>query len=117
MLTWIEIDAAKVGANIDAFRPLAPGAAIMAVIKANAYGHGLEVVAPIAAARADWLGVNNLDEALTVRKLAIANPVAVLGHTEPAQCAAVVRENFRQVVYRLDVAAHCAGSVCPRTAT
>ena len=44
-----------------------PGTAVMAVVKANAYGHGIEVVAPVAAKHADWLGVNNLEEALAVQ--------------------------------------------------
>src|SRR5262245_25795241 len=43
--------------NIDAFRTsIAAGTSLMVVVKANAYGHGLETVAPIAAERADWLG-------------------------------------------------------------
>ena len=104
MLTWIEIDAAKIRSNIDAFRPLVTSASIMAVVKANAYGHGLEVTAPAAAERADWLGVNAIDEALAVKQLGIQKPVAILGHTEPSRCDAVVNDNFRQVVYRLDVA-------------
>ena len=104
MLTWIEIDVGKIRANIDAFRPIAPNSAIMAVIKANAYGHGLQAVAPAAAERADWLGVNTIDEASVVRRLGIQKPIAILGHTEPDHAEAIVRENFRQVIYRLDVA-------------
>ena len=63
MLTWIEIDTSAARHNIDAFRGILPaGASLMVVVKANAYGHGLEVFAPIAAERADWLGVNALDD-------------------------------------------------------
>src|SRR6516162_3769174 len=105
MLSWVEIDAARLRSNIDAFRSAAAaGTSIMAVVKANAYGHGLEVTAPIAAERADWLGVNCLDEALTITKLGIEKPVAILGHTPVEELESVARNGFRQVLYRLDAA-------------
>ncbi len=76
----------------------------MVVVKANAYGHGLEAVAPIAAEYGDWLGVNALEEALAIRALGIRKPVAILGHTPIDQLDVVVANDFRQVVYRADVA-------------
>jgi alanine racemase len=105
MLSWIEIDASRLRSNIDAFRSaVSSGTSIMTVIKANAYGHGLEVVAPIVAERADWLGVNCIDEALTITRLGIQKPVAILGHTPLDQLEAVASNGYRQVLYRLDVA-------------
>jgi len=105
MLTWIEIDASAIGKNLDAFRSVVtPGTAVMAVVKANAYGHGIEVVAPIAAQHADWLGVNNLEEGLAVRDLGIEKPVAILGHTEIDRLDYVISGEFRQVLYRQDIA-------------
>jgi len=106
MLTWIEIDTSAARHNIEAFRGILPtGTSLMVVVKANAYGHGLGIYGPIAAAHADWLGVNALDEALELRALGIAKPVAILGHTEPDQLDTVVANDFRQVVYRTDIAA------------
>ena len=106
MLTWIEIDGTAIGRNLDAFRSVVtPGTAVMAVVKANAYGHGIDVVAPVAVQHADWLGVNNLEEGLAVRDLGIDKPVAILGHTEIERLDFVVAGQFRQVVYRQDVAA------------
>src|SRR3989454_6056780 len=105
MLSWVEIGAASLRANIDALRSVtAPGTSVMVVVKANAYGHGLEAVAPVVAERADWLGVNCLDEALTITRLGIQKPVAILGHTRLDDIDAVVRNGYRQVLYRLDVA-------------
>jgi alanine racemase len=105
MLTWIEIDTSAARHNIDSFRGILPaGTGLMVVVKANAYGHGLEVYAPIAAEQADWLGVNALDEALAIRALGIQKPVAILGYTDPAQLDIVVANDFRQVVYRADIA-------------
>jgi alanine racemase len=105
MLSWVEINTDKLRANIDAFQSLAqPGTAVMVVVKANAYGHGLKVVAPIAAERAAWLGVNSVEEALDITALGIHKPVAILGHSSPDELETVVRNEYRQVVYRLDVA-------------
>jgi alanine racemase len=105
MLSWVEIDAARLHSNIDAFRNATPaGTSIMAVVKSNAYGHGLEITAPIAAERADWLGVNCIDEALMITRLGIDKPVAILGHTPLDQLDDVTRNGYRQVLYRLDVA-------------
>src|SRR6476646_8503535 len=105
MLSWVEIDEDRLRSNIDAFRTVtAPGTALMVVVKANAYGHGLEAVAPVAAERADWLGGNCIDEAITITRLGIQKPVAILGHTPLDQLEEVARNGYRQVLYRLDVA-------------
>jgi alanine racemase len=105
MLSWIDIDRQRLRSNIEAFRNLiAPGTAMMVVVKANAYGHGLEVVARVAADHADWLGVNNVDEAMAITVTGIGNPIAILGHTLLDRVDDVVRNGYRQVLYRLDVA-------------
>ncbi len=105
MLTWVEIDTAAARHNISAFRGLLPaGVKLMVVVKANAYGHGLQLFAPVAAEDADWLGVNALEEALELHALNLKKPVAILGYTEKDQLAAVVAHDFRQVVYREDIA-------------
>jgi alanine racemase len=106
MLSWLEIDANAIGRNLDAFRTIVPpNTALMAIVKANAYGHGIETVAPVATRHADWLGVNSLDEALLLRGLGTEKPITILGHTELERLPAVVAGEFRQVVYREDVAA------------
>jgi alanine racemase len=118
MLSWIEIDGAAIKGNLEAFRSIVTaGTAVMAVVKANAYGHGLEAVAPVAAQFADWIGVNNLEEALTVRDLAIDKPIAILGHTELERLDYVISGEFRQVVYREDVAAELSRHATERKTT
>ncbi|PYS02051.1 MAG: alanine racemase [Acidobacteria bacterium] len=105
MVSWIEIDRARLVGNLNALRALNhPGTALLVVVKANAYGHGLATVAPVIAEYADWLGVNCLDEALAITRLGIQKPVAILGHTPLDDIEAVVRNGYRQVLYRLDVA-------------
>ena len=59
----IDLDAYR--ANIEALAACAPGSALMTVVKANAYGHGMEQCARAAReAGAAWLGVATTDEAL-----------------------------------------------------
>ena len=106
MLTWIEIDADAIRSNIHTFRTLIPDSSgLMIVVKANAYGHGLDLVAPLAAKYGEWLGVNSVDEAEAVHGLGIDKPIAILGYTELNRLESVVRHGFRQVVYRTDAAA------------
>jgi alanine racemase len=105
MLCWIELDASRLKANIAAFRRLtAPSTALMIVVKANAYGHGLREVAPLVSENADWFGVNNLEEARIITNLGLSKPIAILGHTPQQQAEDIVRHGYRQVVYRQDVA-------------
>jgi len=105
MLSWIEIDGARLQKNIEAFRALIkPTTSLMIVVKANAYGHGLQATAPLAAEKADWLGVNCMDEALELTKLGIRKPIAILGHTEIERMREVVQNEYRQVLYRIDAA-------------
>ena len=111
MLSWIEINGERLRANIDAFKTLiAPGTAMMAVVKANAYGHGLETVTSVIAEHVDWFGVNCIDEALAITGFGLQKPIAILGHTPVEQLEHVVRNGYRQVLYRLDVAGALSAS-------
>jgi alanine racemase len=103
--SWIEIDRERLLSNIAAFRSVTdPGCALMVVVKANAYGHGAAEVAPLVATKADWLGVNSLEEAQELAGLGIEKPIAILGYTPPDRSAELVRQDFRQVIFRLDAA-------------
>jgi len=105
MLSWIEIDSGRLRANVESLRGMtAPGTSVMVVVKANAYGHGLDAVAPVVAECADWLGVNSLSEAVAITRLGIQKPIAILGHTPINGIESVVQNDYRQVLYRLDVA-------------
>lgn len=59
----------------------------MAVVKSNAYGHGLVQITEIVSSKSKniWFGVDNLDEARVVRNIAPKNPVLVLGYTQNAR--------------------------------
>lgn len=73
---WVEVDLSAIRDNVAALRHRAAPAQLMAVIKADAYGHGLVPTALAAlAGGADWLGVAQLSEALHVRAAGITAPL------------------------------------------
>jgi len=83
---WIEIDTAALAANLAVIRTMAgAGIAILPVVKADAYGHGMVPVArALAAAGADGLCVATLDEAIVLRDSGIAAPILVLYPIPPS---------------------------------
>ena len=99
--TWIEVDAAALRANLAQLRHrLPPGCRLMAVVKANAYGHGaVEVTTTLAAAGADAFAVATLGEALELRAAGIATPILVLGYTPAPQIAEAARHGITLTVF------------------
>lgn len=87
--------------NIGQFRRLiGPRRKFLAVVKANAYGHGLLEVAGIAvAAGVDWLGVNSVEEGTALRRAGIVAPVLVLGYAPLDSLEAAVAGDLRLTVY------------------
>jgi len=92
LLSWIELDAAALAGNAAQFRALVgPGVRLAAVVKANAYGHGLAEIVPLAAAAGvDWFAVHSLTEARAVRALDASRPVLILGAVAPGDVAQAV---------------------------
>jgi alanine racemase len=83
---WIEISSAALESNLLELREIVdPHSQMLAVVKANAYGHGLSLVAPIAARNSDWLGVHTAEEARVVRRLGITCPVLIMGYVTSAE--------------------------------
>ncbi len=83
--TWVEISLDALKHNINEFRRILPQEMkLMAVVKANAYGHGAkEIAAEALQCGADYLSVAFLDEALELRQAGITAPILVLGYTPP----------------------------------
>ncbi len=80
--TRVEVSARALGHNIKGFKSILGGAKMMAVVKSNAYGHGLAETAKIADKNGvAWFGVDNVDEGLALRKAGIKKPILVLGYT------------------------------------
>lgn len=104
-LSWVEIDKRALLSNIASFRKLvSPEIKFLAVVKGNAYGYGLVEVSQIAKDKIDWFGVNNLDEALTLKNLGIDKPILILGYTQNSRLPEVIKNDFRQVIYNKETA-------------
>jgi alanine racemase len=89
---WVEVDLDAIGGNVRTLIDEVAPARLMAVVKADAYGHGAVPVAREAVrAGAAWLGVALVEEALTLREAGVSAPVLVLSEPHPAAadaCAA-----------------------------
>jgi len=104
-LTWAEIDLSAIRHNVQAIKNRLNGAGVMAVVKANAYGHGAEAVARAAlSAGAEWLAVNRVGEGLALRQAGFSARILVLGHCLPAHAADVVRCGLTPTVTTLETA-------------
>jgi alanine racemase len=96
------ISGSALRANLKVLRQRAPGARIMAVVKANAYGHGL-VPTALALPDADAFAVARLGEAIALREAGVAQPIVLLeGVFDAAQLAIAARLSFDLVVHHPD---------------
>jgi alanine racemase len=97
--TWLEIDTGAIRENTRRMRAIT-GKPLMAVIKANGYGHGLAGAARAAlAGGAEWLAVARIEEALAARAAGIQSGILVLGYTPPARIPEAVAQRISLTVY------------------
>jgi alanine racemase len=103
--TWAEIDLNQLASNFKQVKQrVGTTARIMAIVKANAYGHGaLECARRLAAEGADWFGVALPEEAIQLRDAGIAQPVLCLAGFWPGQAAACIQHRLTPVIYRVDM--------------
>lgn len=96
-----QIDLSAIAANVAALSELAGDAALMAVVKADAYGHGaVEVARAAKRAGAGWLGVALVEEGVGLREAGIDGPILVLSEPPLAAAEAVAAARLTPVVYR-----------------
>jgi len=96
------VSLAAVASNVAAVRRYAPGAEVLAVVKANAYGHGLVRVLP-ALSGADGLALIELDSALQLRTAGYSKPILLLeGFFEARELPAIAEARIAVVVHSLE---------------
>ncbi len=83
--TYLEINLPQLRQNLENIRAHVSPAKVMVMIKANAYGHGVDGVAPYIETHADYLGVALVEEGIHLRELGIKKPILVAGGTLPEQ--------------------------------
>jgi len=103
--TWAEIDLNNLAANFKRVKQrVTPAARVMAVLKANAYGHGaVECAQRLSREGADWFGVALPEEGIQLRAAGIKEPILCLAGYWPGQAAACIQYQLTPVVYRLDM--------------
>ena len=106
MPVWAEINLDSLRHNIYVIREFVPSKSkIMAVVKANAYGHGaVESSRVFLENGADSLAVATLSEAIELRRAGIIAPILILGYTLPEQVESILRWNITPTVYTIEYA-------------
>ncbi|MFN8383063.1 MAG: alanine racemase [Anaerolineales bacterium] len=79
--TYLEVNLPQLKQNLENIRAHVQGAKVMPMVKANAYGHGIEGVAPFIEPYVDYFGVALVEEAIQLRALGITKPILVAGGT------------------------------------
>ncbi|MGP4106680.1 alanine racemase [Virgibacillus sp. L01] len=104
--TWAEVSLDNIRGNVLAFKDhISSDTKLMAVVKADGYGHGaVEVAEEAIAAGADYLAVALLDEAVQLRKAGNNFPILVLGYTPPAAVKKAVELDITLTVFTEDAA-------------
>ncbi len=104
-LAWVEIDSAAIKNNLQVIKnKIGPEVKIMAVVKANAYGHGAVGIAKIAQdAHVDYFGVSSFYEARELRNNGIKTPILILGYTPAENYNDMIDFDITATIKNLDV--------------
>ncbi len=117
--TWAEIDLDALASNFHLIKKhIGPAVKVMAVVKANAYGHGsVPCALRLASEGADWFGVALPEEGTELRAAGITQPILCLAGFWEGQARSIIEQKLTPVVFRrdmiesLDSAARDAGTV------
>jgi alanine racemase len=106
VVTWAEIDLDAIARNVTAIKAfVGAGTAVIASVKANAYGHGLRPVARIALeAGATWLAVHRIQAAIALREAGITAPILLLGHIPPSGIHLILEHNITPTLVEVETA-------------
>jgi alanine racemase len=103
---WAELDPNALEHNVAAFQAqVGDKVGIIAVVKANAYGHGVALAVPALAPRVAMFAVANLTEALEVRALAPKHPILLLSPAAPDERAEIEANGFIPMISSAEEAA------------
>ena len=105
--TWVEIDLNNLASNFTVIKNrVGDLAKVMAVVKANAYGHGaIQCARRLVKEGAEWFGVALPEEGLELRAAGIGQPILSLGGFWEGQAGLCIQQRITPVVYRLDAVA------------
>ncbi len=101
--THVVIDLSQLRRNVDAIRTKVFPAKVLVMLKANAYGHGIDGVAPFIEPFVDAIGVAVLDEGIHLREIGITKPILVAGGTLPEHVPYYLEHDLTLTVSSLEV--------------
>ena len=101
--TCLEVDLGQLRQNLENIRAHVSPAKVMAVVKANAYGHGVDVVAPYIEPYTDSLGVALVEEGVHLRGLGLVKPILVMGASLPAQMPLFLENELTAAISSLEL--------------
>lgn len=103
--TYVKIDLKAIEHNINEVKKLInDDVKVMAVIKADGYGHGAAVIGNFLKDKVDYYGVATIEEAIELRKNNINIPILILGYTSYKQYEDLIKYDITQTVYNLEMA-------------
>lgn len=103
--TYVKIDLKAIEHNINEVRKLIDdNVKVMAVIKADGYGHGAAVIGNFLKDKVDYFGVATIEEGIELRKNNIDIPILILGYTSYKQYEDLIKYDITQTVYNLEMA-------------
>ncbi len=103
--TWANINLDALKHNYEEIKRINPNVNVMAVIKADAYGHGaVQSAHALKKVGANWFGVSNIEEAMELRFGGVDGEILVLGYTPPEYTDKLIMHKITQAVYSSDYA-------------
>lgn len=104
--SWATVDLDAISHNIEQIKGIVrDDCRILAVVKADAYGHGAKYVArELNRHGADWFGVSNIDEAVSLRRDGIFKPILIFGVTPVEYAKTLCEYSITQAVFSLEYA-------------
>ncbi len=109
--TRVKIDLDIIERNFDAVREKA-GVPVMAIIKADAYGHGAIQVARTLERKCAFFGVSSIHEALELREAGLQTPILILGHTPTSAFPIAIKLGIRPTIYSREGAQAFSHAAC-----
>ena len=109
--TYVTIDMDAICANFEAVQKKV-GVPVMAIVKADAYGHGAVQIAKLLEGKCAFFGVSSISEALELRYAGLTTPILILGHTPTAAFSLAVQHDIRPTIYRYEGALALSQEAC-----
>lgn len=117
--TYSKIDLDAVLHNINEVKKrIENSVKIMAIIKADGYGHGATILGDFLENEVDYYGVATVEEAMELREYGVKLPILILGYSSPSQYLEIVENNITQTIYTMKMAEEMAkaGAICGKKA-